>query len=463
MKNKKLIFLLAIFIVTESLFAMTHEQLSNKLILNNPSLQNSKKDIELATLDLKDAKAAYQPEIEFLATGTYMVEPPVGKIVVSPDDYLSGQTGTSGSLSSLSSLGLDGPITIYEGMEDTYYNFNIKVTQPLYTWGKIDKSVELYDKVISIKSIKSDSLFKQLNSELEAREAAIFYIKMMKNNLYEQREIANELISYVEDAYKNEMVVEQDLLEAQIQVKQIDIGLKKLDKEEMIQLSQISKLTNISNINSSDIEYRVNEKNIAKIINLEKSQLIEICTNPNSDSIKMLNLLNSVQKDQVEIAENSIYYKPDLALQIETGYSGYRLPLVEKGWYTSDQGSLNFTIAIKSTIWDGGKKLNDIDRKRLNEEKSQFDIINAKNQIIQTLEENLYTIQLTTANIEYEILNSEIITNKINSLKQEYEYGFGDKASILKEQLNLKTSEIVIYQQKLERAQAYYTIKYLMS
>jgi len=463
MKNKKIIILLTLLIISESLFAITHEQLSEKLILNNPSLQNSKKDIELANLDLKDAKAAYQPQIEFLGTGTYMVNPPIGKIVVSPDDYVTGQTGTSGSMSSLSAIGLDGPITVYQGMEDTYYNFNIKITQPLYTWDKINTSVELYDKVVSIKSIKSNSLFKQLNSELETREAAIFYIKMMEKNLYEQKEISNELISYVEEAYNNELLVEQDLLEAQIKAKQIDIGIKKLEKEKMVQLSQIAKLTNSQNLTSADIEYRVNEKNIAKVLNMDKSQIIEKSTNPNSDNIKMLNLLTSIQNDQVKIAENSIYYKPDLALQIETGYSGYRLPLVEKGWYTSDQGSLNFTIAIKSTIWDGGKKLNDIDRKKIEEEKSEYDVIDAKNQIIQTINENLYTIQLTSANIEYELLNSEIIKSKIDSLEKEYEYGFGDKASILKEELNLKASEIEIYQQKLERAQAYYIIMYLMS
>ena len=384
MKNKKIIILLTLLIISESLFAITHEQLSEKLILNNPSLQNSKKDIELANLDLKDAKAAYQPQIEFLGTGTYMVNPPIGKIVVSPDDYVTGQTGTSGSMSSLSAIGLDGPITVYQGMEDTYYNFNIKITQPLYTWDKINTSVELYDKVVSIKSIKSNSLFKQLNSELETREAAIFYIKMMEKNLYEQKEISNELISYVEEAYNNELLVEQDLLEAQIKAKQIDIGIKKLEKEKMVQLSQIAKLTNSQNLTSADIEYRVNEKNIAKVLNMDKSQIIEKSTNPNSDNIKMLNLLTSIQNDQVKIAENSIYYKPDLALQIETGYSGYRLPLVEKGWYTSDQGSLNFTIAIKSTIWDGGKTLNDIDRKKIEEEKSEYDVIDAKNQIIQS-------------------------------------------------------------------------------
>ncbi|MGD1822525.1 MAG: TolC family protein [Pleomorphochaeta sp.] len=465
MKIKKICYisLLMMGLSIGNLFAITHDELAYKMMTNNPSLQNSKKDIELAALDLKDAKAAYYPQIDFLSTATYMANPYIDKIVIYTEDYIDGQTGTSGTLSSLSSLGLDGPITVYDGMENTYYDFGITITQPIYTWGKINTSVDLYNKVIDIKTIKSNSLYKQLLCELETREAAIYYLKQMKANLLEQAEIANELINMVNDAYDNHMVIEQDVLEAKIQAKQIDIGLKEIEKEENTQLSQITKLTNIKNITSDDIEYVVNEDIINSLLLKPKESLIAQSLNSKRDTIQMLTLLNSVQEDQVKIAKESIYYKPDLALQISTNYSGYRFPFVETGYYTSDEAYANFTIAITTTLWDGGKKLNDIARKTINEEKSLEDLTNARNEITQKLSENLYNIELTTSKIEYEELNSQIIQSKIINLNQEYEQGFGDKASILKEELKLKASEIEIYKELIERAQSYYTIMYLIS
>lgn len=460
---KKLLITLFILIMSiNNLFALTHEQLTYKLLLNNAILQNSKKDIKLASLDVKDAKAAYQPKVEFLTTSTFMVNPPIGKIVVTPEDYLDGQTGTSGTLSPLSSLGLDGPITVYQGMEDTYYNFDIKITQPLYTWGKINTSVKIYNKIVEIKKIKSNSLSKQLSSELEAREAAIYYLKQMNTNLKEQKEISNELINIVREAYYNNLVVEQDLLEAQIKAKQIDIGIKEIEKEESIQLSQIIKLTNDNNISVEEIEYIFDESKVNSILSNTKKQLIDKSVSLNSDNIKMLNILDEVNKDQIEIAKNSIYYKPDLALQIDTSYSGYRLPLIEKGYYTKDQSSLNISIAIKTTLWDGGKKLNDVIRKNLNEEKSKNEIIIAKNEIAQKVSENLYNLQLATSNIEYQELKAQIIQNNLENLQKEYNQGLIDKTPILKKQLEKKACQINIYKEQINRAQSYFTILYLI-
>ncbi|MDC7236194.1 MAG: TolC family protein [Sphaerochaetaceae bacterium] len=463
LRRKCSISLLLFILTMPSLFAFTHQQLAMKVMLNNPSLSNSRKDIELAILDVKDAKATHQPTIEFQSTGTYMINPPIGKIVVNPEDYISGQSGTSGTLSSLSALGLDGPITVYKGMEDTYYNFAIQLTQPLYTWGKINTAVDLYNKVVTIKSIQNSSLYKKLESELEARESAIYYIKLMNQNLEEQILLANELIEIVEDAKENQLVLEQDVLEAKIQAKQIEIGKKKLQKEENTQLSKIAELINDNSINSKSIEYEVNEIEIINIMQTDLDTLIEKTTSINNDNIKILSILKEVDEDQTSIAKDSIYWKPDLALQIDASYSGYRLPLVETGYYTQDSAGLNITIALKSTIWDGGKKLNDIARKKINESKEDLDLIEAKNQIIQTLKDNLYTMELASSKIEYQELNSQIIESKINNLTKEYEEGYTDKTEVLKAKLELKSSELETLQQKAERATSYYTISYLLN
>lgn len=462
MKIKKICCIsILIMMSANSIFAITHNQLATQMSFNNPSLVNSRKDIDLAKLDLKDAKATYQPTIELLTSATYMVNPPIGKIVVNPEDYVNGESGTSGSLSSLSALGLEGPITVYQGMEDTYYNFDIKITQPLFTWNKINTSVELYDKVVTIREIQSSSQYKKLLSELEAREAAIYYIKEMKKNLIQQENMANELIQIISEAEKNDLVLDQDVLEVKIKEKQIEVGLKKLEKEEKTQISKIITLTNNKSISTDDIEYQVNEKIITSLLEKNKKELIKKAISTSNENIQILNILKDVKADETTIANNSIYWKPDLALQVETSYSGSRFPLIEKGYYTKDQSALNFTIAIKSTLWDGGKKLNDIARKEINEAKATEDIENTKNQILEAVNENLYTMELDTTNIEFQELNSQIIQKRIDNLTQEYEQGYVDKAQILKAELEKKASDLELLKQKTERATAYFTLRYL--
>ncbi len=462
MKIKKICCIsILIMMSSNSIFAITHNQLATQMSFNNPSLVNSRKDIDLAKLDLKDAKATYQPTIELLTSATYMVNPPLGKIVVNPEDYVNGESGTSGSLSSLSALGLEGPITVYQGMEDTYYNFDIKITQPLFTWNKINTSVELYDKVVTIREIQSSSQYKKLLSELEAREAAIYYIKEMKKNLIQQKNMANELIQIISEAKTNDLVLEQDVLEVKIKEKQIEVGLKKLEKEEKTQISKIITITNNKNISIDDIEYQVNEDKISSFLKKNKSELIKKAISTSNDNIQILSILKDVKADETTIANNSIYWKPDLALQVETSYSGSRFPLIEKGYYTKDQSALNLTIAIKSTLWDGGKKINDIKRKEINETKAIEDIENAKNQILESVNENLYTMELDTTNIEFQELNSQIIQKRIDNLTQEYNQGYADKTQVLKAKLEKNASDLEILKQKTERATAYFTLRYL--
>lgn len=464
MKLKKTFTLsLLLLLIASSLFAITHEELLQRVALNNPSLQNSRKDIDLAVLDLKDAQASYHPTVELTASGTYMVNPLLGKIVVNPEDYLSGQTGTSGALSNFSSLGLDGPMTIYKGMENTHYNFSLKITQPLYTWNKIGTAVDLFDKVVTMQQIQNTSLFKQLASELEARESAIYYIKMMKGNLEEQDLLAKQLIDIVNEAYLNDLVLEQDLLEAQIQAKRIQIGIKELEKEEKIQLSQITQLTNLDTIKSDDIEYIFHDKRVENLLQRDYLELEKKAISQSSNSIQLLSILQSVKADENRIARNDIYWKPDVALQIETGYSGPRFPFIEKGFYTQNQGTFNVTVALQSTLWDGGKKLNNIKRTKINEEKANWDIVDAKNQIIQTLNDNFYTIDLATSNIEYQELNSLIIDKKIDNLSRAFEEGYGSEDKVLRAMLEKKASQLELLQLKLERAASYFTIKYLIN
>lgn len=462
-KKKAILFLILLFINLIDLFALSHQQLANKILMNNPSLIKYKNDISISQLDLKDAKAKKQPTIDFLITSTYMSNPLVGKIVVNPDDYLSGESGTSGTLTPLSAFGLDGPLTVYKGMENTQYNFKISLTQPLYSWNKINKSIEIYENLYTFKNKQANIKYKELINELEIRETTLFYIIKMKENLLLQKEISNKLLELINQAYKNDLVLEIDLLEAQIKTKEIDLAIAQLIKQEQTQLFKIRELINDTTIESEDIEYIFNEEKIEKLNTKNSKELIEIATSSTNDNIQLLSILKNIKEKELSIAKNDIYWKPNFALQIEASYSGPRFPLIERGYYTQNQAGVNVTIIIKSTIWDGGIKLNNIQRERLNKENINQDIIITKNQISQTIMENLSIIEYANEKIKYQEENSKIIENKINNLNFEITQGYGNKTDILYKEIEKLNSDFQIINQKLERSISYFTILYLLN
>lgn len=468
MKSKKyllklLLLILLLSTIPTNIYSYTHDDLSEMILLNNPKLINLRKDIEIAKLDIKDAKAHFQPTIDLTISGTYMINPPVGKIVVYPEDYISGESGTSGNLTPLSAIGLDGPLTVYQGMENTQYNFGLRLRQPLYTWGKISTAVDIYDKAYTLKILQSNTTYKQLINELEAREATLFYLSQIKAVLKEQKEYTTELLNIINEAFLNELILELEVFEAEIQAQEIDLTINKIEKEIELQLSNIQQLCNNPTISINDINYQFDETQITNLLKTEIDTIIEKATSNNNETIQTLTILENIKEDELKLSKKDIYWKPDLALQIDASYSGPRFPLIETGYYTQNDAGLNVTVAITSTIWDGGIKLNDIKRKELNNSIAQIDIVDSKTTIRQTIIESYEHLILSNKTIEYLTLKNEVLNKKLNKQQIEYEEGYLNKEDIIKTQLEKLTNEIEIMNEKLLQITHYFTIFYLVN
>lgn len=462
MKTKVLITLFTLELIINSLFALSHDDLCIMLALNNPTLINLNKDIELAKLDIKDAKAQYHPKIDFLISATYMINPPIGKIVVNPDDYISGESGTSGTLTPLSTLGLEGPLTVYKGMERTQYNFKLSLVQPLFTWNKIKKSVDIYKKIHILKQLDADINNKKFVNELEAREASLYYLSKIKSNLNEQQDISKKLIQIAEESLSNDLILEIDLLEIKIKAKEIDIALSQINSEINNQLSFIHKLCNNSSIKLKDIEYVFDEIKISNIIEKGIDNIKSKALKSENSNIQSLLILESIKADEINLSKKDIYWKPDFALQIEASYNGPRFPIIEKGYFTQNQSGFNFSLVIKSTLWDGGVKLNDIVRKEIEATKVKNNSSETKNQIKQLLQENYNNLTFSEIKINYLFLKQEVLDKKIEKQEIEYNQGYGKITDIFNSKLEKLNILLEINHLKLEQCTNYFSIAFFL-
>lgn len=452
--KKILVILLNFTLVLSSLFAYSDSELQSMMTNNNTTLNKAREDAKLAHLDYLDAKAGFQPTVDLLVTGTYMVEPPIGKITIDTDDLASQITGISG-------LG-GGPYTLYKGMDNTLFDVGLKITQPIFTWGKLSKAVSIYDKVELVRNLQVTSLHKQLVNELKGREVAIYYLSEMKKNLEEQKNFVTRLVEISEEAKDQGILLDSDVLDAKVKAQQVDMGIKQIEKELNSQLVEIWNLTGNESISVNDIEYVPDEEEVKTFMERNWDELLAKALSPMRDSINMLSVLEKVSSEAKEVSENSIYWKPDMAIQLDLGYSGSYLPIVSQDYYRQDKGRLNITLALKGTVWDGGKKLNDISRKTIKEESSTLDTLDAKKKISKTLNDNLLTINYELSKIEYEELSAEVAQLKVDKAQKELEQGYGDEKDVLLAKIDKYGSLLNSLEEKVKMYSSYYTVKYLI-
>ncbi len=436
----------------------TLQVLRQAMIKDNTDLRKMRQDVTQSLLDVKDAKAGYSPTIDLQISGTYMFNPPVGPITISTEQIMNG-LGVSG----IPGMNPNGYVTVYDGMENTMYQFGLSLTQPLITWGKIGKSVKLYEEVSEVRQLQLTSQQSQLETELETRLASLWYLDRIRTMLVEQQGYAARLVELARQGEANGMLLQQDVLEAQIQAKQLDITLQEVREQFDKLMLGVRKLTDMPDLTWNQISFAPDEAAYLELMARDYDLLEVQALSPMQDSLRMLDKLQRVSLYTQDIAEASIYWKPDFALMVDVGYGGSRFPLIEKDWYRQDSYSANITIGMKTTIWDGGKKLNDIKRAKSSVESAAVDKDAAMATIRQTLREQWLAMQLAQSKIEYQELKISVAQSKIEQQQKLYDSGYGDESVLLQAKIEECTARIELEQQKLTLCNAYYMVKYLSS
>jgi outer membrane protein TolC len=460
-----------------AVFAYSDTELQGMLARNNTDLNKAREEVDLASLDVKDAKATYQPSIDYSAGAMYLVNPPS----VSYDVDLTGIKSKAAStiyqlgadnytsdtdyvdFSALNSLAsLPDSYTLTGNAGSMVYSADITLTQPLFTWGKIESAVSIYSKVELVRNLQVTSLTRQLGFELRGREAAVYYLKQMKENLNIQNEIATKLVAISQDAKDNGMLVAQDVLDAQVKAKKVDVGIKQLNLELNKQLVAIRTLTGNENISIDDIELVPDEEDMASLVNSDWNSIIKKAIDPSRETFSMLSLLEKVSNEAKEVSENSIYWKPDVALQAQLYYTGYSTSFNDSEYSYSDSVGLNLTIGLKGNLWDGGKKLNEISRKTIKEEAATLDTIDAKQQVVQKINEALLQMNYSTSNIEFKELSAEVAKSNVDQSIEKRDVGYGDEKDVFLAQLDQYGYLLEALQEQVQRATSYYTVEYLI-
>lgn len=453
----QIFFLGTISVSRNPLFAYTFQELKNAMISNNPEILKLEQEYVQSNLDYKDAIAGFFPTIDLQVSGTYMVNPPVDALYLNVDEILNSISWPSGIKPQTGNQ----YVKVFDGMENTLYQFQLTMTQPIFTWGKITNATKLYKQISQIKQTQIFSKQEELQIELESRLTALFYIEKILQILEEEKKYTERLVQVCEDAKKSGMLLEQDVLEAKIQAKQIEIAQQDLTEQMNQQLLELERSTGIPDLTVQNIEFDYDEESLLENLKNDRTELEERALSSEKLSIKMLTQLKEVNQTAEKIAKASVNWKPDFALQVSAGYGGSRFPLVEPNWLRKDDYSANISIGLKTTVWDGGKKVRDVSRKISETTTAEIQKLDACATIKKTLSEQFNAADVCTMKIEYQELKIQTSLSKISQAETVFKTGYGSETDVLNAKIECCNEKIEKEKQALNRATSCLKIKYL--
>lgn len=445
---KKFILFIVVLLISNTLFATetyNYDSLASSLRLNNTKLQAAYQDVVQAKLDTKDAKANYHPTIDLTVSGSYIINP-IGPITVNASEL---------------GLPYNQYITLYKGMENTLYQTSLSLQQPIFTWGKISNGVKALKEVESVRSLQLTDTENQLNAELKSRLSAIYYMDDIISLLNEQKSYADRLVELAHAAQEQGIMLAQEVKENEINALQVDVTLSEINAQYSSNLTALRTMTGLLDLTREDISYIPDEESFYSLAKEDRNALIKSATSQSQPTLQMLSHMQSAMEYSEKVSKASVYWKPDFALQVSASYGGSRLPLVETDWYRQDDYNGMVTVAFKTTVWDGGKALNNIKRSESNVANAVISRDEAINTIITTLSEQFANQDMAIAKISYLDLKEETLVSKVEQKILLQSYGNASEADVLNAKIELTTCRLERLQEKLKLAQASYLIEYL--
>ncbi len=426
---------------------------------NHPELLKLQEEYRRSLLDVKDAWAALGPTVDLQASGTYMLNPPVGDMYINVDNIID-----SIQWNGLKPAKSGQYIKVFDGMENTLYNFQLSLTQPIFTWGKISNAIQLYQQISAIKQTQITQQTSQLETELKTRLLSLYYLNKILEILDEEETYTDRMVKVSENAELSGMITHQEVVDAKIQAKELEIAKQDLLEQINNQLLELERITGIEKLSLDEIDYDFVPQLVEsfdKLLQLGHEELEKQVLSGNQSAIKMLTQLQNVSLTAEKIARGYENWKPDIALQMSSGYSGSRFPLFESNWRRKDDYSVNISIGLKTTIWDGGKKVRDVSRKMSEVKTADINKLDTRSTISKSFNTQWNAAQVCTMKIEYQDLKIESANAKINQKQQIYDSGYGSETDLLSAKIERCNAQIEKEKQAMSKAVACLTIEYL--
>jgi outer membrane protein TolC len=306
--------------------------------------------VRTSRLELRKAEHAYReaatrrlPSVQVQGSASYLTNPP------------GGITIRKGDLGFAPAVGSEAPVAVpdqdfvlMEDPEDTYFQLQATLSQPLFTWGKIRRGVEAARAGRRAAGADLRTAERELRRDVRLSYYGAVLARDSADVLREAEATLGEMLADRRRSFDEGLINKQEVLEARSTMYQV--RTRRIESHEAYRtaVAALEFYTNRS-LSKSTLTSGLPTKALAAT----DSVLVEAArrTSPELEA-----LAARVEQAQLRVAiqERSEPLRPDFSVNVSLDVSGQRIPVVGANWTDSWDTNLVLSIGTNSSLFDGG-------------------------------------------------------------------------------------------------------------
>ncbi|MDR1429026.1 MAG: TolC family protein [Spirochaetaceae bacterium] len=338
--------------------------------------------------------------------------------------------------------------------EKTHYKFGLTLEQPVFTWGRIQYSIEAASLGYQAGLIGQVMEERNLCTAIDSHLAALAVLDEIRTIISEQELKARRLIFLSEESYASGFILNTDLLEARLLAAEVNLAGYESREQSARTLLALRNLTGIADLVFDDIELppaiasNGGENSRRSYTGEDRPALLSRLSQDN-DSLKLLELQAQAREKLFDAARGQSLGKPELGLFAELNYSGSRFPFIQSGWNTENEVNLTLTLGIRALLFDGGAMKSGIQQKEEEAVQARLDAGQGRLDLEEYLENTLNELDVSRLRQEYLGLKVEAEQVRKEQAKNTWEAGYGEERTFLAHELAWYTNRIELFREEL--------------
>ena len=410
----------------------------------NSEIQSLRSQVRSSEIAVSKARSQRWPEITFQSGGSYLVN---------PMDELTLHTSDFGMVPG-------SEVTVMEAQEPFQYQVGVNLIQPIFTWGKLTGAVNVQETLLEISRLQLADALQQVRTRTAVLVYSLKYVDEMVSLAARQHELSRRLEKNAEDSYAQGFIVQEDVLEVQMKSQEIAVQVRELEGRRERLLNELKEVTGLEYLRSEHLVFP-DDISLGEETFPSRDAVTAAALADGRISLEIMQLLEEVRELGVRISRGDAYWKPDLALQIEAGVQGSKFPFLESAWYDHGDYQLQVTIALETTLWDGGSQIQEVRSSQEELESARIDRERTRREIRQEVSDSYSEFQVLVSRTAYNELRRQYYDSRIGFVQRQYDSGVGSEADVLEQRIAALGHELSSRGDLLDAVRHYFTIRQL--
>jgi outer membrane protein TolC/preprotein translocase subunit SecF len=319
-------------------------------LANSETVKIDRHRIKEAEYGLYEARARKFPSLSLQASASYLT---------SPQDDVVVKEGELGTLPEyigndpfnpilLTSIPLpDKDVVFIEGARNTYFQLKATLSQPIFTWGKINGAVDAaaYQQEIAASDLRQSE--RELKRDIEAAYFGAVFARESALLLAEAKTILEGNVKDRRESFDTGVINYQKVLESESRLAGITRDLRETEGAYRSAEAALEFYT------GTETEDAVLTTGFGyQGLELDADLLYKEAIR-DSPEVERLSLQIKQAEANLAIREGGHLLKPDFSLDISFDLSGQHIPFSEDGWTDTWNANLIISLGTKVTLFDG--------------------------------------------------------------------------------------------------------------